>query len=249
MSVENHESEHPHISLSVPEMKPYYDVVVIGSGYGGSIAASRKERWPGEYPTKTIDCFKEVQSESGEIQTGKKTGMYHLYYGSDQSAVVGCGLGGTSLINANVALEVDKRVWDMPVWPEEIRKDKEGIELAGAMLQPVPYPEHFPELHKLKVLEEQAKKLGPEYAKNFYRPPITVTFENRVNSAGVRQSKSTLTGNDSTGVNDGSKNSTLMNYISDAWNHGCEIFCQIDVRRIKKDKETGKWVVFYEWLE
>ncbi|CAG8634751.1 16267_t:CDS:10, partial [Cetraspora pellucida] len=55
------------------------------------------------------------------------------------------------------------------------------------------------------------------------------------------QLKSKLTGNDCTGVNDGSKNSTLMNYVPDAWNHGCEIFCQINVQRIKKEKESGKW--------
>ncbi|CAG8775707.1 6848_t:CDS:2, partial [Dentiscutata heterogama] len=112
-------------------------------------------------------------------------------------------LGGTSLINANVALEADERVWKMPIWPDEIKNDMEGIKMGYArakeMLQPVPYPKHFPELPKLKVLEEQARRLGPEYIENFYRPPITVTFENRVNAAGVRQLKSTLTGNDTTG--------------------------------------------------
>ena len=34
----------PHISLPVPQMRPYYNVVVIGSGYGGGIAASRMSR-------------------------------------------------------------------------------------------------------------------------------------------------------------------------------------------------------------
>ena len=36
-------------------------------------------------------------------------------------------LGGTSLINANVALEADDRVWKMSVWPDEIKNDCESI--------------------------------------------------------------------------------------------------------------------------
>lgn len=36
--------EYPHISLPIHQMKLHYDVVVIGSGYGGGIAASRMSR-------------------------------------------------------------------------------------------------------------------------------------------------------------------------------------------------------------
>jgi len=36
-------------------------------------------------------------------------------------------LGGTSLINANVALEADERVWQMSIWPDEIRNDYDSI--------------------------------------------------------------------------------------------------------------------------
>ena len=89
------------------------------------------------------------------------------------------------------------------------------------MLQPTPYPEEFPELPKLTMLQKQADslKLG-----KFYRVPQTTRFENGPNSTGVVMQASTLTGMDSTGVNDGSKSSTLVNYLSDAWNWGAEMY-------------------------
>lgn len=37
-------SKFPRISLPVPLMRPEYDVVVVGSGYGGGVAASRMAR-------------------------------------------------------------------------------------------------------------------------------------------------------------------------------------------------------------
>lgn len=49
---------------------------------------------------------------------------------------------------------------------------------------------------------------------------------------------STLSGQDCTGVNDGSKNSVLMNYLPDAWNWGAEMsvrsfyFCLSDSLQI-----------------
>jgi NADPH-dependent 2,4-dienoyl-CoA reductase/sulfur reductase-like enzyme len=35
---------YPHLSLPFEMMRPEYDVVVIGSGYGGGVAASRMAR-------------------------------------------------------------------------------------------------------------------------------------------------------------------------------------------------------------
>lgn len=99
--------------------------------------------------------------------------------------------------------------------------------LACQVLQPQQYPEDFPKLAKLELLEEQAKRLGPDFQKRFSRVHQTTTFEDRVNNMGVFQKKSTLSGQDCTGVNDGSKNSTLMNYLPDAWNHGAEMYISL----------------------
>jgi hypothetical protein len=96
-------------------------------------------------------------------------------------------------------------------------------ELAREMLQPEPYPEDFPNLPKLDVFKEQAELMGSEFSDRFYRVHQTTTFKDGYNSVGVYQHKSTLSGQDCMGVNDGSKNSTIMNYLPDAWNHGAEM--------------------------
>lgn len=58
---------------------------------------------------------------------------------------------------------------------------------------------------------------------------------------------STLSGQDSTGVNDGSKSSVLMNYLPDAWNWGAEIFCECEVRYVKKDPSGKGYLIFFAW--
>lgn len=103
----------------------------------------------------------------------------------------------------------------------------------------------WPELPKLSLLEKQHKALGMG---KFYRPPQTTRFRGGPNSSGVEMYPSALTGMDSTGINDGSKSSTLVNYLSDAWNWGAEMFCECEVRYIKKhpDPEKG-YLVFFAW--
>ena len=262
----------PRISRPVELLSKHgYDCVVIGSGYGGGVAASRmaraglsvcllergQERWPGEYPSGFIDAMKQMHVSgnfapgilNGEIvEGGDPTGLYHLVVGKGQNAFVGNGLGGTSLLNANIFLEADNKTMAMDCWPEELRKPdalKDYYKRAANVLQPKPYPDDWPELPKLTTLEKQAYALGWE--DNFYRPPQTTRFEGGPNSTGVEMYPSALTGQDSTGVNDGSKSSTLVNYLSDAWNWGAEMFCRCEVRYIKKHPEEEGYLIFFAW--
>jgi hypothetical protein len=114
------------------------------------------------------------------------------------------------------------------------------------MLSPTPYPSTYPRLKKLDLLEKQAAFQGQE--QNFYRAPQTTFFHDGVNNAGVEMKASTGSGQDCTGVNDGSKNTVLVTYLADAWNWGAEIFCECQVQYIEEDREQGGYLVFFAWL-
>jgi hypothetical protein len=94
------------------------------------------------------------------------------------------------------------------------------------------------------LLKKQAEVMG--WGNKFYRVPQTTRFIDGPNSTGVEMQASALTGQDPTGVNDGSKSSTLVNYLSDAWNWGAEMFCECEVRFIRKAPDEG-YIVYFAW--
>jgi cholesterol oxidase len=250
------------LSSPIEYLKPHYQVVVVGSGYGGGITASRlaragqqvcvleagREFQPGEYPDTLPEVLGELQLDTPDAHLGSRTGLYNMRLNDDVNVFSGCGLGGTSLVNANVSLEADPRVFDDPRWPKPFRDDiatllQDGYTRARDMLKPTPYPDNFPALPKLDALKESAASLG----KPFYRPPINVTFQEIVNAAGIAQHPCTLCGDCVTGCNAGAKNTVLMNYLPDARNHGAEIYTQIGVRSL--ERKDGQWLVHYQWLD
>ncbi len=244
-------------------IKDHYEVVVVGSGYGGSIAASRlaragrnvcvlergKEFQPGEYPDTEPTAMGETQVHAADGKhVGDRTGLYDLHQNTDISVLVGCGLGGTSLLNANVSLQAEPRVFEDPRWPPQVVQDlptlvEKGYQLAREMLKPVPYPDSQPTLPKLQALEASSKYLSGK----FYRTPINVTFQDGINHVGVEQHACTLCGDCCSGCNYGAKNTLIMNYLPDAVNHGAEIFTRTAVRFV--EKRDGKWLVHYQILD
>jgi len=95
------------------------------------------------------------------------------------------------------------------------------------------------------LLQKQAELIG--LGNKFYRVPQTTRFVDGPNSTGVEMQASALTGMDPTGVNDGSKSTTLMNYLSDAWNWGAEMFCKCEVRYVKKEPKGEGYIVYFAW--
>lgn len=250
------------VTTPIEDIDDSYDVVVVGTGYGGAIAASRMARagrrvcvlergvelQPGEYPDTELEAVGSMQVDTPRRHTGSRTDLYDVRLNDDMNVFLGCGVGGTSLVNANVSLHPDERVFDDPVWPQELRADvptrlADGYARAEEMLRPTPYPDD--DLPKLRALSKSADAIGP--AGSYYRPPINVTFEDRVNEAGVDQRECIRCGDCVSGCNHRAKNTTLMNYLPDARNHGAEIFQCAAVRSLERPDDH--WIVHFQGLE
>ena len=91
-----------YLSSPITDIKPFYDVVVIGSGYGGSIAASRlaraglkvcllergKEYQPGDYPDNQVEAAKEMQVNMPHKHLGSTTALYEFHMNKDAAIII-----------------------------------------------------------------------------------------------------------------------------------------------------------------
>ncbi len=239
------------------------DAVVVGSGFGGSVAALRlaeagksvvlMERGKA-YPPGS---FARSPAEMGRNFWDPDRGLYGLFDAwtfRGMEGLVSSGLGGGSLIYANVLLRKDPKwfVKESPVpgggyenWPFSYEDLEPFYEDAEAMLQPVPYP--YQDTAKTLAMEASAAALGLSIS----RPPIAVTFAtapgaepgtNQPLSAapygsvhGERAVRTTCTlcGECDIGCNSGAKNTLDHNYLSAAKKAGADLRTFHDVRGIR----------------
>ncbi|MEZ5343593.1 MAG: FAD-binding protein [Acidimicrobiales bacterium] len=91
------------LATSNKQIRPNYDVVVIGSGYGGSIAASRfaragrrvcllergNERWPGDYPENAWPAIRQTQLTSTKRHIGSHAALFDVRLDNEVNVLVG----------------------------------------------------------------------------------------------------------------------------------------------------------------
>jgi cholesterol oxidase len=229
-----------------------YDFVVIGSGYGGAIAAARiatatlKPRpslcmlergrdWPvGTFPDRVESVLAEQRSDLNPL------GLYELLNYKDISVIKGSGLGGTSLVNANVGIIPDPDLFRLAGWPLSLTYDVlyPYYERARQVLNVNPHP-RAKQLAKVQALDRRARQLGEEAtALN-----IAVNFAlDGINPYGVQQKPCTDCGDCITGCNVGAKNTLYMNYLPMAQKAGAEIYTQAKVEWVEK-LPAGGWRV------
>ncbi len=248
------------LARSLDTIKARYDVVVVGSGYGGGVAAAhlaragksvavleRGREFPtGTFPSKFPELRAEMQVTGRRMRTGSETALYDVRLGDDMHVLVGCGLGGGSLVNAGVALRPDARVFADPVWPGQITQDgllDEGYRRAEMWLRPNSDPQASSHT-KFQALAKAAEAVGAVPV----APRVVVSFEDTINPAGIRQPACTRCGDCCGGCNVGAKNTVALTYLPDAVNHGAELFTMAKVRYVSRARD-GSWRIHITRLD
>lgn len=120
-----------------------YGVVIVGSGYGGSIAAAEfsrcqkngkpisvcvlergNEYLAGQFPSRLASLAKHVRfttPDSKDVQ-GQREGLFDFRVGKEVNTLIANGLGGGSLINAGVMEIPNKSVFQQG-WPNAIAQE------------------------------------------------------------------------------------------------------------------------------
>jgi cholesterol oxidase len=240
------------LSRPATELKPRYDAIVVGSGYGAGVAASRlarcgrsvavlergREFLPGDFPVDVASATKELQVSARRMHTGSATALFDVHLNDDIHVLKACGLGGTSLINANVCLSPDVRIFEDAAWPLEVRRDRllaEGYVRARHMLRPEPSA-RTSSYEKVRALGLAASVFG----RGVQPIPLHVVYKSGPNAASVHQEACTECGDCCGGCNIGAKTTVASTYLADAAAFGAEIFTEMRVLALSRG-EDGTW--------
>lgn len=228
------------------------DTVIVGSGYGGSVAALRlserghrvvvlergSEYLPGEFPNTAGQLVKFARVHGPDGPIGNPNGLFDLRVGQGLGALVASGLGGGSLINAGVMMRPDPDVLGQPEWPAEIRHALDGRQPDGVSLE--------------AGFERAGQMLGTHSAESLAGLPKARAHQRLASVLNAATSPAELTidlahctkcGDCFTGCNvPGAKRTLTSNYLAKAEAHGAELVTRCLVHALWPT-DDGRWAV------
>jgi cholesterol oxidase len=248
-----------------------FDVIVIGSGFGGAITArrlaekgmrvlvlERGRRWEvDQYPRRPGDAW--IFSHD---QPARHNGWMDMRFFRRMAVAQAAGVGGGSLTYSSVAVEATPDVFAQG-WPPEITytelKPYYDTVAREMDLQVIPDGQLT---QRFKLAHEAARNLG--HADRFSKAPLAVSFSEDwnyqledpfnpkhsrqfTNAHGQRQGTCVHLGNCDIGCDVRAKNSLDVNYIPRAEQHGAEVRPLHLVRFI--EPQGGKYRVVFDRLD
>ncbi|MEX2333614.1 MAG: GMC family oxidoreductase N-terminal domain-containing protein, partial [Pseudohongiella sp.] len=253
-------AEHRYPFLAKEQQQNFFletDVLVVGSGYGAAMAslalmeaqadlaqADRKAVWifergaeylPDDFPKSMAD----MPGYTG-LNDVNTNALWDVRAGEGVVTITGRGLGGTSLVNANVAARPDSaafRHWPQgdgnSSWEESLQPAIRKIEtLLGVNRHPEPTA-----FGRYRAMSATASALDAEAR----AAPLTVNF-NGPTANSTDHDACNLCGNCMIGCHSGAKGSLNMNAWPLIRQLGAEIYAGVIVRSLAR-AEDGRWQV------
>lgn len=213
--------------MEPPPDGEHVDVAVVGSGFGGAVAAHRLgeaglrvavlERGaahpPGSFARTPAEAARNFWSPAAGLH-----GLFDYWSFRGIDALVASGLGGGSLIYANVLLRRDDDAFAREGWPVSAADLAPHYDRVERALQPVPLPADRG-VPKAQAFAAAGRRLGLEP----FHPPLAVAFGagpgeplGDDNLHGVHRQSCRLCGECTIGCNFGAKNTLDLTYLSTA---------------------------------
>jgi len=253
----------------------HFDAIIVGSGFGGSVMAYRlaeaglkicllergKAYPPGSFPRSPYKMRENFWDPSEGLH-----GLFDFWSFHRIHALVASGLGGGSLIYANVLMRKDEK-WFVKEdlqnggfehWPITRADLDPHYDAVEGMLQPQKYPfdqAPYSGTSKTRAFRDGARKAGMEP----FSPGLAVTFapaegeapvpgepirEEHGNLHGRTRQTCRLVGECDIGCNYGSKNTLDYNYLSEAKRLGAELKTGCEVKSMEP-RAGGGYAVRY----
>lgn len=233
------------------------DVIVIGSGFGGAITScrlaehgyrvmvlERGRRWGvKEFPRRPTDPWVFDQE-----QPAQRNGWFDFRVWPSMTVVAGAGVGGGSLVYANISVEAKPDTFDAG-WPAEVTyaELKPHYDAVGTMMNVKPVPTNqWPE--RTRLLRDAANAVG--FGDRFRQLSLAVSFDPKwtydlpdphsalhtktfVNAEGVEQGTCIHLGNCDIGCDVNARNTLDLNYLARAEKKGADVRPMHVVRAIE----------------
>ncbi len=251
--------EHLVDTVKATPNEVHFDILIVGSGYGGAVAAATLagrsdvttgeqlriavlerglEYLPGSFPTGLAELPTHVRRD------GNRQGLFDVRVGPEVVTVLANGVGGGSLINAGV-METPRPEVFLSGWPADLSDlntwstfydraaEMVGARIAGAPNKIDNHPDGLPSKH------QALQSIAP--GSTFRSAEMTVAMTDRTNAANVWLNQCLGCGDCATGCNFGAKESLDLNLLVQAHQAGAEMFSGGTVLNLSQDGDH--WIV------